>query len=356
MVYILVAILMFGVLIAVHEFGHFITAKLFGIRVNEFSIGMGPALFKREKGETLYSLRLLPIGGYCAMEGEDEENDNPRSFSNKSPWRKLIILAAGSVMNFIAGFVLVAILFGTAGSYVVPVVRDFMDGFSCAGAEGLQAGDRIVSVNGHRIFVYSDLSTQLSTATGETMDLVVERDGEKVYLDNVSLPRQERTDEEGNTTNYRGITIGAQVLPAGLGTKLIYSWNTTLDYVRLVWVSLGDLVRGAVGIKDLSGPVGIVDTMSQVGSQSASVGAAIQNLLWLAALIAVNLAVMNLLPLPALDGGRVFFLLLNGVLFALFKRKIDAKYEGYVHLAGLAALMTLMLMVTFSDIGKIIAR
>ena len=177
-----------------------------------------------------------------------------------------------------------------------------------------------------------------------------------MYLDNVSLPRQERTDEEGNTTNYRGITIGAQVLPAGLGTKLIYSWNTTLDYVRLVWVSLGDLVRGAVGIKDLSGPVGIVDTMSQVGSQSASVGAAIQNLLWLAALIAVNLAVMNLLPLPALDGGRVFFLLLNGVLFALFKRKIDAKYEGYVHLAGLAALMTLMLMVTFSDIGKIIAR
>ena len=169
LVYIIVGILLFGLLIAVHEGGHFLTAKLLGVQVNEFAIGMGPALVSFQRGETQYSLRAFPIGGYCAMEGEDEENDNPRSFSNKSPWRKLIILAAGSVMNFIAGFVLVAILFGTAGSYVVPVVRDFMDGFSCAGAEGLQAGDRIVSVNGHRIFVYSDLSTQLSTATGETM-------------------------------------------------------------------------------------------------------------------------------------------------------------------------------------------
>ena len=338
MVYILVAILMFGVLIAVHEFGHFITAKLFGIRVNEFSIGMGPALFEREKGETLYSLRLLPIGGYCAMEGEDEESDDPRAFGNAAAWKKVIVL----------------VLYAPAQGFYQEIYAGSMEGYGTEDC-GLQEGDRFLSVDGHKVLTYGNAQFYMGRA-GDTMDLVVERDGEKVYLDNVSLPRQERTDEEGNTTNYRGITIGAQVLPAGLGTKLIYSRNTTVDYVRLVWVSLGDLVRGAVGIKDLSGPVGIVDTMSQVGSQSASVGAAIQNLLWLAALIAVNLAVMNLLPLPALDGGRVFFLLLNGVLFALFKRKIDAKYEGYVHLAGLAALMTLMLMVTFSDIGKIIAR
>ena len=354
MVYILVAILMFGVLIAVHEFGHFITAKLFGIRVNEFSIGMGPALFKREKGETLYSLRLLPIGGYCAMEGEDEESDDPRAFGNAAAWKKVIVLVAGAFMNFLTGLIIVLVLYAPAQGFYQEIYAESMEGYGTEDC-GLQEGDRFLSVDGHKVLTYGNAQFYMGRA-GDTMDLVVERDGEKVYLDNFSLPRQERTDEEGNTTNYRGITIGAQILPAGLGTKLIYSWNTTLDYVRLVWVSLGDLVRGAVGIKDLSGPVGIVDTMSQVGSQSASVGAAIQNLLWLAALIAVNLAVMNLLPLPALDGGRVFFLLLNGVLFALFKRKIDAKYEGYVHLAGLAALMTLMLMVTFSDIGKIIAR
>ena len=348
MLYILVAILMFGVLIAVHEFGHFITAKLFGIRVNEFSIGMGPALLKKEKGETLYSLRLLPIGGYGAMEGEDEESDDPRAFGNAAGWKKVIVLVAGAFMNFLTGLIIVLVLYAPAQGFYQETYAGAMEGYGTEDC-GLQEGDRFLSVDGHKVLTYGNAQFYLGRA-GDTMDLVVERNGEKVYLNNVSLPRQERTDEEGNTTNYRGIII------ANLGTKLLYGWNTTLDYVRLVWVSLGDLVRGAVGIKDLSGPVGIVDTMSQVGSQSPTLGAAVQNLLWLAALIAVNLAVMNLLPLPALDGGRVFFLVLNGVLYLLFRRKIDAKYEGYVHLAGLAALMTLMLYVTFSDIGKIIAR
>ena len=232
LVYIIVGILLFGLLIAVHEGGHFLTAKLLGVQVNEFAIGMGPALVSFQRGETQYSLRAFPIGGYCAMEGEDEENDNPRSFSNKSPWRKLIILAAGSVMNFIAGFVLVAILFGTAGSYVVPVVRDFMDGFSCAGAEGLQAGDRIVSVNGHRIFVYSDLSTQLSTATGETMDLVVERNGEKVVLDDLPLQPQDYT-VDGQTVKMYGIYFDVEeVTFPGLMKQ---SWNTCW-YLSLIHI------------------------------------------------------------------------------------------------------------------------
>ena len=251
MVYILVAILMFGVLIAVHEFGHFITAKLFGIRVNEFSIGMGPALFKREKGETLYSIRLLPIGGYCAMEGEDEESDDPRAFGNAAAWKKVIVLVAGAFMNFLTGLIIVLVLYAPAQGFYQEIYAGSMAGKRTEGC-GLQEGDRFLQVDGHKVLTYGNAQFYMSRA-GDTMDLVVERDGEKVYLYDVSLPRQERTDEEGNTTNYRGITIGAQVLPAGLGTKLIYSWNTTLDYVRLVWVSLGDLVRGAVGIKDLSG-------------------------------------------------------------------------------------------------------
>ena len=141
MLYIIVGILLFGLLIAVHEWGHFITAKLLGVKVNEFAIGMGPALVSFQKGETQYSLRLLPVGGYCAMEGEDETNDDPRAFSSKAPWRRLVILAAGSFMNFVAGFLLVALLFTAAGSYAVPVIREFAEGFSCAGADGLQAGD-----------------------------------------------------------------------------------------------------------------------------------------------------------------------------------------------------------------------
>ena len=164
--YIIVGILLFGLLIAVHEGGHFLAAKRLDVQVNEFSIGMGPAIFSRQKGETLYSLRAFPIGGYCAMEGEDEDSKNPRAFSRKAAWRKLIILAAGSGMNFLAGFLLVVVLFASAGSFAVPVIRDFAEGFPYAGEEGLQRGDRILSVNGHRVSTYSEAVTQLSAAAG----------------------------------------------------------------------------------------------------------------------------------------------------------------------------------------------
>lgn len=352
--YIILAILIFGVLIAVHEFGHFIFAKLFHIRVNEFSIGMGPAIWKKEKGETLYSFRILPIGGYCAMEGEDDDSADPRAFGKAAGWKKVIVLVAGAAMNFLTGLLIVLVLYAPAKGFYTETYAGPLEGYGTEDC-GLQEGDRFLSVDGHRVLTYGNAQFYLNRA-GDTVDFVVERDGQEVRLDNVSLPRQQRVDENGETTNYRGISVGRSAIPATLGTKLSYSWNCTIDFVRLVWVSLGDLLSGAVGVRDLSGPVGIVDTMNQVGSQSASLRAGIENLMWLGALIAVNLAVMNLLPLPALDGGRVFFLLLNGVLTLLFRKKIPAKYEGYVHLAGLAALMTLMLMVTFSDIGKIFAR
>ena len=351
LVYIIVGILLFGLLIAVHEGGHFLTAKLLGVQVNEFAIGMGPALVSFQRGETQYSLRAFPIGGYCAMEGEDEENDNPRSFSNKSPWRKLIILAAGSVMNFIAGFVLVAILFGTAGSYVVPVVRDFMDGFSCAGAEGLQAGDRIVSVNGHRIFVYSDLSTQLSTATGETMDLVVERNGEKVVLDDLPLQPQDYT-VDGQTVKMYGIYFDVEeVTFPGLMKQ---SWNTCWYFARAVWSGLVMLVSGQVGLDDMSGPVGIVSYLGEAGSQGGSIVAGLENVCYIIALIAVNLAIMNLLPIPALDGGRIFLLPVGELWFLLSGRKPNPQYEAWLHGIFFALLILLMVVVTFSDIWKLV--
>ena len=353
MLYIILALILFGILIAVHEFGHFAAAKFFGVQVNEFSIGMGPALFKKRKGETLYSLRLFPVGGYCAMEGEDEEesSDNPRALGNAAGWKQAVILVAGAFMNFVTGLLIVLLLYAGAAGFKAPIYAGPLEGYGTESC-GLQEGDRFLSVDGHAILVYSNVSLYLSRA-GDDVDFVVERDGERLELEGVHIPYQERTDGEGNYTRLRGISIGYEVDPPTVGNKLLYAWNTAVDYVRLVWISLGDLITGAVGLRDLSGPVGIVDAMSQVGSAAPTAADAAYDLLTLAALIAVNLAVMNLLPIPALDGGRVFFLVLNGLLQLLFRKKIPAKYEGYVHFVGLAALLSLSLMVAFSDVGKI---
>ena len=353
-VYILIAILIFGLLIATHELGHFLTAKLLGVQVNEFSVGMGPALWSREKGETLYSLRAFPIGGYCAMEGEDEESDNPRAFGRAAGWKKIIILCAGAAMNFVTGLVILAVLMFQLAVVPMPAVASFTVGYVLEDC-GLRLGDVILSVNGRSTFsLYGiDVAMEALDQAGDTVDLVIVRGEERITLENVSMPRQERTAEDGTVTNLRGLSIGLAGYEAGFGERLLYGWYGAADMVKIVWSTLGDLIQGAVGLRDLSGPVGIVDMMTDVGSSSPTAADAVWNLAYLAALIAVNLAVMNLLPLPALDGGRVFFLLLNGVLYALFRKKIDAKYEGYVHLAGLAALMVLMLVVTLSDVGKL---
>ncbi len=354
MLYIIIAILIFGVLVATHELGHFAAAKLSGVKVNEFAVGMGPTLLKWGKGETLYSLRALPIGGFCALEGDDEESTDPRSFGRAAWWKKIIILCAGAAMNFLTGLVIIAVLYAPATGFRAEVYGGPLEGYGTENC-GLLAGDRFLSVDGHRVLVYGNARFFLDRA-GETIDFVVERDGRRLELRDVHLPYQERTDENGNFTRLRGLTMASTADPTDFFGKLAYAWNTAIDLVRTVWISLGDMVTGAVGLRDLSGPVGIVNMMGQVGSQSPTLFDAVWNLGYLAALIAVNLAVMNLLPLPALDGGRVLFLALNGLLYGLFRKKIDARYEGYVHLAGLAALMCLMLAVTLSDVGKLFGK
>jgi len=360
MLYILIAILIFGLLIAVHEFGHFATAKLLGVQVNEFSIGMGPAVWKRQKGETLYSLRILPIGGFCAMEGEAEESDNPRAFGVQAGWKKIIILAAGAAMNFLAGLLLLVIVFSQAKWFTTPVITGFMDGFPLEGEQGLMVGDRLVEVDGHAIYLSSDVSLFLSRHSGDTVDLVVQRGGKKVVLDNLPLvPKMYVVD--GVEVERYGLYFGAE--EATLGAKLKNTWLQAVDDVRMVWYSLSELFRGALGLRDLTGPVGIINMVGQVGEQGAQDAAqagesafygALMNILSFASFIAINLAVMNLLPLPALDGGRIFFVVINAI-WALFTHKhIDPKYEGYVHFAGLVALMALMVVVAFSDIARIV--
>lgn len=350
MLYIIIAILLFGFLIAIHEFGHFITAKAFGVRVNEFAIGMGPAIFSRQKGETLYALRVLPVGGYCAMEGEEDDSDDPRSFGKQAVWKKLIILTAGAAMNFLAGLVLILLLFSQAQAFTTPVLAGFMEGFPLQGEQGLMVGDRILSINGERIWLYSDVTMFLGRGSGAPYDLVVERNGETVVLNDLPLELREYT-KNGQTVTRYGLYFAID--EATIGSKLKNSWFNAIDFVRLVRLSLTDLITGVAGVKDLTGPVGIVDTITEVGNQSETLSVAVKNILYFGALIAVNLAVMNLLPLPALDGGRIFFLLINGLWFLLFRRRIDPKYESYVHVAGLMALLALMAVVTFNDFVRI---
>lgn len=351
LVYILIALLLFGFLVAVHELGHFLAAKLLGVRVNEFAIGMGPALWKRQRGETQYSLRVFPVGGYCAMEGEDDASDDPRAFGVQPIWKRLIILCAGAFMNFVTGLLLILLLYAGAKSFATPVIAGFMDGFPLVGEQGLMTGDRIVSIDGERVYLASDVTLLLGRA-GDRVDLVVKRDRRNVELNDLPVSLREYT-VNGQQLQRYGLYFATE--EATIGAKLRNSWLNAVDFVRLVRLSLTDLLSGGAGIKDLTGPIGIVDTIAQVGSQSATTAIALQNILYFGAMIAVNLAVMNLLPLPALDGGRVFFLLINGLWQLVFRKKIDPKYEGYIHFAGLLALLGLMAVVAFNDLARIFA-
>lgn len=350
MLYILLAILIFGVLIMTHELGHFLTAKLCGVRVNEFSIFMGPVLWKKTVGETTYSLRCIPIGGFCAMEGEDEESTDPRAFTSAKAWKRILILVAGAAMNFLTGLLVLVIMYSTVAGFSTAKIVDFYPDCPLQSEQGLQVGDELYKIDGHRIYLYSDVSMFLSRNSTGVYDLTVRRDGRLVELED--FPMEKRAYEEDGQTVYRyGLYFGYE--DKTVGTVLKNAWYSSLDFVRMVWMSLSDLVRGMVSVKDVSGPVGIVSVIAETGESSETAAIAALNIAYLAAFIAVNLAVMNLLPLPALDGGKIFFLVLNTIAMALFRRQIPAKYENYIHFAGLVLLLGLMLLVSLSDIYKL---
>ena len=349
---VLFAILLFSLLIFVHELGHFAAAKLSGVQVNEFSMFMGPLLWSKQIGETTYSLRLIPIGGFCAMEGEDGGSDNPRSFDKAAWWKRLIILVAGAAMNFLVGVLIMVAIYLPVQQIIEPVIDSFESYSTINGADGLQVGDRIVELDGEKIYVQSDFSMLLRLNPGEVHDLVVERDGKKVALPNFPMETHTITAQDGTTREMFGMNFTVQKLT--LPGKLNYAWNQCLDTVRMVRLSLQMLVKGQVGLRDMSGPVGIVQQMSIVADNSPTRQAAALNMLYFGAFIAINLAVMNLLPIPALDGGRVVCLLLTTAAEAVTKKKIDPKYEGYLHSAGMIALLGLMALIMFKDIFVLI--
>ena len=345
---IIFAILMFSVLIFVHELGHFMTAKLFGVQVNEFSMFMGPAIWKKQVGETLYAIRCIPFGGYCAMEGEDEDTDNPRSFQKADWWKRVIILVAGSFMNLLTGILIYCFLFLPQPQIVEPAIVEFTECCTFNTEDGLRLDDVILQIDGEKVYSNADISTLLSFSPDGVHDLIIERDGGELRFEDFAMTHLHEN-EDGTTYRHYGFAFGKAV-DASLGQRMKFVWNTCLDNIRMVRLSLQMLFTGQAGLQDMSGPVGIVSQMSEIAEQSETAKLAFLNLLSVCAFIAINLAVMNLLPIPALDGGRVVALLITAAIEKVIGRKIDSKYEGYIHGAGMILLLGLMAVIMFKDI------
>lgn len=346
--YILIAILIFGVIIIIHELGHFTAAKLSGIRVNEFAIGMGPKLVSFGKGETKYSLRALPIGGFVSMEGEDESSDDPAAFRNQPVWKRLIVVLAGAFMNLVLGFVILVIVTASSEAITSTTVADFYTEDASSHVSGLEAGDKIVRVNGMRVYTDTDISYQFQTDEDMIFDMTVIRNGQQVTLPAVKF--DSTVLEDGSRALHIDFRAVGEKVTAG--SVLSYSAGKFVSVSRMIWLSLKDLVMGRYSINDLSGPVGIVGTIGDVvGSTEHGIAFAdmIANLLSFVVFITINVGVFNLLPIPALDGSRAVFLIIEGIRH----KPIKPEHEGMVHLVGMAALMLLMIIVTVSDVIKL---
>ena len=360
---IIVAVLLFGIIVLIHEWGHFFVAKRCGIRVNEFALGMGPKLLQFGKGETKYSLRLFPIGGYCAMEGEDEDSNDPRAFSKHKVWKRLLVVVAGAVMNFVLGFAVLVTALSVcirkdAGMdyalYSTTQIAQLAEDASSY-KTGLRPGDTIVAVDGAPIFSDFDLMYLMQTDDDGVFDLTVRRESDgkqkKVELTGVTFPYGE--DEHGSYLKYEFKVVGEKKT---VWTTVKRAAKLEVSYGALVWRSLGGIVTGQYKLNDLSGPVGTVGVIGDAVEGAVSDAEqgnldGLYSLLMLVVLIMVNVGVFNLLPLPALDGGRLLFLLIE----AVTRRKVPAKFEGMVHVVGMVLLLGLMLLVTFSDIVKLFA-
>ncbi len=339
---ILFALLLFGVIILSHELGHFICARIFKVKINEFSIGMGPAILKRRRGDTLYSLRALPIGGYVAMEGEDEDSDDTGSFSNKPWWQRAIIIIAGATVNIICGIIIMAIMLAQSDLIGVPRVAKFYDNAISANY-GLKEGDKIVAVGNDKIYTELDLSYFMMRDEDAVIDFLVERDGELVNVKSVKFGTYE---ERGITCVYYDFAILGIEPTAGHVAK--YAFLNSFSVARLVWSSLIDIARMDFNLNELSGPIGTVDIIADTTSDAVST-MDFTALLMIMSLIAINIGVFNLIPFPALDGGKFFLIIIEGIT----GWKMPAKIEAAINTAGFAMLMLLMLAVTASDVFKI---
>ena len=343
---ILFAILFFSLIIFVHELGHFLTARFFKVTVHEFAIGMGPKILSWGKKETKYSIRAIPVGGYCKMEGEDEDSDNEGSFSRKPWYARLIILASGAGMNIILGFVVCIVYVSVLSSYTGSVVTTSVESViaEAEAANYIRPGDKIVEINGSDVNINRDIDFAIMRAGKKPLDIVVERNGEeKSFTVNPYVVK----DEKGNEQAYIGVSLMTE--KPGVINVLHESLFQTIWMGKTVFVSLGMIISGEAGMNEVSGPVGVVSTMSSVAQYGGII--ALINLLMMGSLISINIGIMNLLPLPALDGGRILFVLIE----AIRRKPIPPEKEGIVHTIGIILLFGLMIFATWNDIMRLIS-
>ncbi len=410
-----IAILFFGFMIFIHEFGHFIFAKTFGVKVNEFAIGMGPTIFKKKGKETVYALRLLPFGGFVSMEGEEEESESERAFCNQKTWKRMIIIAAGATFNLILGFVVCICLVSTEELVGTNTILQFYEG-AVSSQSGLAAGDKIIEIDGKRVFSDYDISYLMQRKGTGNYDFVVERDGEKIELENVTFGKRTsgnfsyspecsisdvsaamkdqgvRDNDIIKSVNGAEVRNGDELIAAiGADEDYIYDFvllregeeisltevklNTvtvfdfsilgeeknvlnvlggalgySLSMGRMVYLSLFDLLRGQYGLNDLAGPIGTVTVIADI-AESSMVNVDWSSLFMMLAMITINIGLFNLLPVPALDGGHLFFMVFELV----FRKPVPQKYESWIHAAGLVILLGFMAIISFSDIWKLIS-
>ena len=413
---ILIAILFFGVIITIHEFGHFIFAKIFGVKVNEFAIGMGPTVIKKQGKETKYALRLFPIGGFVSMEGEEEESEDSRAFCNQKTWKRMIIIAAGAIFNLILGIIICFFLVGSEELVGTNQILQFYE-TAVSNQEGrLQEGDKIISIDGKKVFSDYDVSFLMQRNGSGVYSFVVERNGEKTELPQVHFARR----TGGNFSYGEDCTISSlsskikdfglkdgdkilkvngeavkngQELIAAIGKDEDYVYDftverqgetldfaevkmavvTVFDFVilgedkniinvtksafgyalsmgRMVYLSLFDLLSGQYGMNDLAGPIGTISVITDIAEESIAT-VDWSSLFMIMAMITINIGLFNLLPVPALDGGHLFFMFFE----LIFRKKIPQKYESYIHAAGLVILLGFMAIISASDIWKLIS-
>lgn len=333
---IIIAILFFEFIVIIHEGGHFIAAKLMKIKVNEFAIGMGPKIISFGKKDTKYSIRLFPIGGFCAMEGEDEDSDKEGSFSSKKVGARIFVVIAGALMNLLLGFVIVLCIVCNQNLVGTTTVAKFADD-AVSSSYGLQIGDEIKNIDGMRIFTSTDVNTGFSRSADGNVEMVVNRDGKDVTL-NISFDMEEYEGHQFIKMDFW--LLGKEKTFTGVLSSTVSNF---ISYARMVFLSVHDILVGRYGLSDLSGPVGAVSVVSN------AVKTSLNSMLRIMALLTINVGLFNLFPIPALDGWRFFVLLAEGIT----KKKLPVKWEYIINAVGLALLLLLMFFVTFSDIKRL---
>jgi regulator of sigma E protease len=333
---ILIAILFFELIIIIHEGGHFVAARLMKIKVNEFSIGMGPKLIQFKKGDTKYTLRLILFGGYCAMEGESEDSDDENSFAKKKVWRRFFVVVAGALMNLILGFLVIVIMLSSGSLIGTTEIAKFDD--KAVSSATLKQGDIIKSIDGMRVYTSTDVTTGLSRSGDDTLDMTVLRDGKTLDL-KVKFNMEKY--EGRNFINMDFWLVGNKKTVGGVIKESFKEW---VSFTRMVFLSVHDMIVGKYGLSDLAGPVGTVSVVSTAVKTSA------YSMLRIMALLTINVGLFNLFPIPALDGWRLFLLIFEGI----FKRKLPDKWDWAINAVGLVLLLGLMCVITFSDITKLL--